>query len=256
LQLPAQKKPKQKGFFALLPSAFSYPFRGGGILVLVVGAILFGALLFLARLFHIGIAIVFGVVAIGYIFAYMQAILHSTAAGEEELPTLPGMTDVWQDVIIPFFQFLGLTLVCFGPAIALEWWQATSDNPVSNILVIGANILGCVYFPMAFLAVAMLDSVMAANPLVVIPSICKVPLEYLTTLIVLGLALTVHETGDQLLPLLFPRGVITHSMLQLLAMLSLQATWGVASLYLLAVNVRALGLLFVTSKEKLSWLRR
>jgi hypothetical protein len=106
---------------------------------------------------------------------------------------------------------------------------------------------------MAFLAVAVLDSIMAANPLVVLRSIFKVPLEYLATLVVLAALVFIEGLGDMIMPSLFPRGLSTHSTSKLLGYLAFNAFWGIAGLYLLTVQVRILGLLYLTKKNQLGW---
>ena len=68
-------------------------------------------------------------------------------------------------------------------------------------------VLGCLYFPMAFLAVAMKDTALAANPLVVIPAIFKVPLGYLvTSIVVIGIYL-VRLFGDAVAAVRRTRGL-------------------------------------------------
>jgi hypothetical protein len=259
----AQLTTSPKGFFASIPGAFLYPFRGSGILVLIVATILFGALNgispgtrygFIPKYF--GWGLIFQVFAVGYLFAYMQAIIHVTAVGDEEMPTLPSMASFWEDVLIPCLQLLGLVLVCFGPAIGVAWYSISSEESSLGVALIATFVLGALYFPMAFLAVAMLDSVMAANPLQVVPSIFKVPLEYLVTMILLACVLGLRPMGDLLLPLLFPRGLSTHSMPKLFAYLAASGFWSLVSLYLLTVGMRILGLLYLTKKEKLGWLDR
>jgi hypothetical protein len=120
-------------------------------------------------------------------------------------------------------------------------------------LLTSALVLGGLYFPMAFLALAMLDSVAAANPLQVIPSILRVPREYLVAVVVLAAVFGIRALGDYALVTLFPRGLATHSISKLLAMFAAQAFWGLASLYMLTVGMRILGLLYVTRKDKLRW---
>ena len=252
-----------KGFFASVPGAFLYPFRGSGILVLIVATILFGALNgispgtrygFIPKYF--GWGLIFQVFAVGYLFAYMQAIIHVTAVGDEEMPTLPSMASFWEDVLIPCLQLLGLILVCFGPALGVAWYTISNEESSLGVALIATFVLGALYFPMAFLAVAMLDSVLAANPLQVVPSIFKVPLEYLVTMILLACVFGLRPIGDLILPLLFPRGLSTHSMPKLFAYLAASGFWSLVSLYLLTVGMRILGLLYLTKKEKLGWLDR
>ena len=249
-------------FFSSLPGAFAYPFRGSGPFVLIFGSILFAALnWFAGGIFTYGIPRTFSfgilmfVAAYGYLFTYLQSILHTTAVGDQEMPTLPGMSDFWQDILLPCLQLLGLCLLCFGPALVLALMRVSSEeSSISGSAILIAFGLGCLYFPMAFLAVAMLDSIFAANPLQVLPSIAKVPVEYLTTLVLLAVVLGIRWLGDFSVELLFPRGLGTHNIAKLLGFIGVKALWGVGSLYLLTVNARLLGLLYVTRKEKLGWL--
>jgi hypothetical protein len=264
LQLPVtQRATREKGFFSMLPDAFVYPVRGSGVLVLIVAAIIFAALNWLSGGTRYGVlpnvfgwTLLFSIMAVGYFFAYMQTILHSTAAGDTEMPPLPSMADFWSDIIVPCFQLIGLVIVCFGPAIAVVIWMVSSEQSSLVIALIAALAFGCLYFPMAFLSVAMLDTILGANPIQVIPSILKVPLQYLVTIILLGLVFGMRSMGDEMLPMLFPRGLSTHNMTKLFAFLALNAFWGIGSLYLLTVSMRLLGLLYFTNKEKLGWFNR
>jgi hypothetical protein len=259
----AQRASRPKGFFAMLPDAFVYPFRGSGTLILIVAAIIFGALNWLSGGTRFGFlpnafgwSLLFSIMAVGYFFAYMQTILHSTAAGDAEMPPLPSMADFWSDVMVPCFQLIGLTIVCFGPAIAVGIWMITSGQSSLVIALIATLLFGCLYFPMAFLSVAMLDTIFGANPIQVIPSILKVPGQYLVTIILLGIVLGMRSMGDELLPLLFPLGLSTHNMTKLFAFIAIKGVWGIGSLYLLTVSMRFLGLLYFTNKEKLGWFNR
>ena len=96
IQLP----PPPKGFYARLPGAFVYPFRGSGVLVLMVATFLlaivsagggmgsFGMRSRVGPGFRGGMS--FGwwglmarAIVLGYLFTYMQNIIHSTAIDEE-----------------------------------------------------------------------------------------------------------------------------------------------------------------------------
>lgn len=264
----------EKGFYARLPGAFGYPLRGTGAMVVIVAALLFSALQFLGTLLLgfpsvsiISLAQRGGVMTswwgfmtivlvYGYMFAFAQNIIHSTAVGEDELPPLPGLANFWEDLVLPFLQLLGLGLTCFAPAIVLSILYVTTESYMVGRLVFPAEILGLIYLPMAFLATAVLDSVLAANPLQVVPSMLKVPLEYLVTLAVLAFVMMLRWAGDLVVPAVFPRGFQTHSMPRLVGFIGLNLFWGVACVYLLVVGTRILGLLFVTRKERLGWLDR
>jgi hypothetical protein len=62
-------------------------------------------------------------------------------------------------------------LICFGPPVTFAVLKFFDVYDAPANLLIATMVLGCLYFPMAFLAVAMKDTALAANPLVVIPAI-------------------------------------------------------------------------------------
>ena len=119
--------------------------------------------------------------------------------------------------------------------------------------LIAAFVFGVFYFPMAFLAVAMLDTVTAANPIQIIPSIFKVPLEYTVTCIVLGIVAILPPVGDVLIDFIFPRGLHARDMGPMFGYLATIVFWRLFGLYLLVVGVRILGLLFRSKRDKLAW---
>ncbi len=206
-----------KGFFSQLPGAFVYPVKGAGVLIIIAMTIFFGCLNFFSpatRYYiprYLSWTLMVKVLAIGYLFAFMQSIIHAAAIGEEEMPSPPGMGNLWEDILLPCLQFMGLLLICFGPAMgAAAYMIGTGNGAVS--LLIAALIFGMLYFPMAFLAVAMLDSVMAANPIQIIPSIAKVPLEYFVTCIFLAIVFGLPPLGDLLIPMMFPHELGTKDM--------------------------------------------
>jgi hypothetical protein len=196
------------------------------------------------------------VIIIGYLFAFMQSIIQSTAVGEDEMPPLPGMGNFWEDIVLPGLQFIGLGLICFGPAILLGWFVIASEESGVGPAVLALVVLGGFYFPMAFLSVAMLDSVVAANPLQVIPSIIKVPGEYIVTVIVLAIVMALRELGGNIIPVLFPKGLDTKYMSRLFGFLGTEIAWSIISIYLLVVGMRILGLLYLTKRQKLGWLAK
>jgi len=179
----------------------------------------------------------------------MQNIIHSTAAGDEEMPGWPP----FDGLAGCFFQLAGAVVFAFGIAIALYCVAVFGEQPAVGIYLIPALVLGCLYFPMALLAVAMKDSPLAANPLVVVPAIFKVPLEYLITVVVLALVMGIRASGEPLISSVFPRGLTTHSMPKLFAYLGVEGFWKLAEVFLLAVNMRILGLLYLTKKHRLGW---
>jgi hypothetical protein len=116
-------------------------------------------------------------------------------------------------------------------------------------------VLACLFYPMAFLSVAIHDSVTAANPLLVVPSIIKVSGKYLMALLLLVLTAAVQWFGGLAVTKFFPEGSTTHAMGEFLAMIGVMAFVSFLTLYLLIIVVHLLGLIFLTSKDDLGWLR-
>lgn len=237
---------EERSFFKELPRAIIYPFRGTGILILIAATILFAALEFLS----VGIiGWLMKAAALGYLFAYVQNIIHATAAGDNTLPELPGMDDLFTN----FFRLLGTILMSFGPAILFAFLAISQAQTWAGIALIPAIIFGCLYLPMAFLAVAMKDDVMAANPLIVVPSILRVPLEYLVTAFLLAGVFGVRWLGDVVSEAMGGRAFSTTSVSEMLILFGLKALWAFLSVYLLTVTMRILGLLYLTKQDRLGW---
>lgn len=235
-------------FFAKLPGVFAYPFKGAGPFILIVSMIVIAALDFISGGFGIFTRALF----YGYLFAFMQNIIHSTASEDEELPGWPAWDDIWGCAM----RLLVCVVMSFGPALGLFFYAIYSEEPTAGVAMIPAMIFGCLYFPMALLAVAMKDSALAANPLVVLPAIVKVPLEYIVTVILLAAVIGVRQVGEVGMTELFPKGMLTHSITTLFEMFGARVLWNFIGLYLLAVNMRILGLLYVAKKRKLAWFER
>ncbi len=237
-------EPTEKGFIASLPGAFIYPFRGAGVLVLIFTAILFSALGIMGGIF--GILIKIG--AVGYLFSYMQNIIHATAAGEAHMPELPGMDDIFGG----FLRLAGTVAISFGLTLCLLIAKFNDvDIPVSVIMI--TILLGCFYFPMAFLVVAMKDNVLACNPLVVVPSILRVPLPYLVTVILFAGIFGFQQLGSLISTVAGSVVFSTMDMSTFIIALAFRIVWSFTSVYLLTVNMRIMGLLYATQKEKLGW---
>jgi pSer/pThr/pTyr-binding forkhead associated (FHA) protein len=238
--------PRQKTFFRELPRAALYPFRGTGLMIIIAATLLFAALQFMSVGF---IGLIVQVIALGYLFSYVQNIIHSTAVDDDELPDLPPMDEVFSG----FFKLIGVGLISFGPALVTAWLAIAKEQPTAGIALIPAVIFGCIYFPMAFLAVAIKDTVAAANPLVVAPSILRVPLEYLVTVVLLGAVFGVRWLGDAISDAMAGQALRTTSIPQMFLLFGLRALWAFLSVYLLTVTMRILGLLYLTKSQRLGW---
>ena len=238
--------PPERSFFRELPGAFVYPFRGAGVLVIIFSTILFAALDFMG----FGIfGILIKAAALGYLYTFMQSILHSTAADDNEMPGMPGFDDLFSGC----FRLIGTVLIAFGPAMLLAYLAIAQEQPMAGIALIPAVIFGGLYLPMAFLAVAMKDNIMAANPLIVIPSIIRVPLEYLVTVILGAGIFGARYFGDMLTSGMAGEAMLGSSVTHMLLLFALRALWAFFSVYLLTVTMRILGLLYLTKRDRLGW---
>ena len=238
----------EKGFFGQLPGALVYPFKGAGVLVLIFATVLIAGLEAMAGR-GFGFNFFLKVAAVGYLFVFLQTIIHATAAGENELPGLPDFDGLFG----AFLSMAGTVIMSFGIPIGLMLWAIFGEQEGLGPFIIGTTILGCLYFPMAFLAAAMKDSALAANPLVVIPAILKVPLEYLVAAVLMAGAFGMRELGDLVMSGMKMVGYSTRDMSVLFMSFGLRAVWSFVSVYLLTVVMRVLGLLYVTNKHKFGW---
>jgi hypothetical protein len=246
VQVRLQRPSGPGGFFARFPSAFVYPFRGSGVLMLIISTIV---LSFAESLTGAWMSIPIMIAAYGYIFSFMQNIIHATANEEAEMPGLPGFDDVFGGA----FRLAAVVLICFALPITFAVLKFFDVMEVSGSALIATMVLGCLYFPMAFLAVAMKDTALAANPLVVIPAILKVPLGYLvTSMVVIGI-LAMRQFGGALAGVAQGESYHTRDMSTMFLAFGLRAIWSLFSVYLLTVSMRTLGLLYVTNKQKIGW---
>lgn len=231
-------------FFTSLPGAFVYPFKPKSLMFLICGTVFFALVDFLGA-YSLWLRIVY----IGYTFAYLQRVIHTAAQGLDEAADWPDISEFWQDIMVPFFQTLGLFLVCFGPAIGLAFWagfeavKGGDADPVKMMLIIPAVIAGAVYYPMALLALAMFDSVISANPLVVIPAMIRVPLEYLVVLFITAIIFVV-KIAQGFLTVLIPVPALPDLIIA-----------GIG-LYFLTLLGRVLGLMYYAKRDKLGWFGR
>jgi hypothetical protein len=239
---------EKQNFFANIPGAFKYPFTGSGLMFLFAGTLFFTLLEFLrAFAFFPGFAVwIIHVIYVGYTFAFVQKVIQSAAQGGDEPPSWPDITDFWQDISVPFLQMTALFLACFGPALGfimfagVEFFNYGDVGAIKLVLAGLLGLLGMIYFPMAFLALAMSDSVLSINPFVVIPAIMKIPLEYMAVLSV-GAMIFSTKALQQVVVYFYPFNILPHLVASALG------------LYFLTVQGRLLGLMYYARRDRLGW---
>ena len=244
-------------FFSHAPGAFTFPFLGNGLYILVIGAVGMAVLEFLesnALFGRLALFLFSKILFTGYLYAFMQKIIQCTARGEEKPPSWPDFSGFWEDMLQPYLQLLGCFAFCFGPAMALNlwlgWWDpitgaltGTAPDPFKLTIVLLALLTGACYFPMALLAVSMFDSLAGLNPMLVIPSMFKAKMEYLVVLLVsAGVFVMIVVKAVALIYIPIP-------------ILPSLVSAGV-SLYLFMVEVRLLGLLYRAKRHELEWFTR
>src|SRR4029077_5687127 len=191
---------EEKPFLVQISDAFAYPFRGDGVILLVGGAVFFTFMGGVASYAMI-VGILLSIACAGYLIAYMQHILVTSARGDTKMPDWPDFTS-FEDVFWPFIQFLGTFAISFGPMIALRSYS--HDQPWYGWALVAAIFWGCLYFPMAFMGVAMFDTLAALNPLLIIPSILNVSLEYLVVFLLLVIICSAAMFGSALVLAVVP----------------------------------------------------
>jgi FHA domain len=246
--VPLQAAPEQS-FFRLARGAFRYPLKGDGVILLIGGGILL--LLVDAAKFILRFVPGYGWVAlllvtvfgIGYLTRYLQNIVTSSAHGENDMPDWPDITDYSGEVTTPFFQLVGMAAFCFAPAAALTIYAIFGQGGAwLGWTTTAAILVGAIYFPMAFTAVAMYDSLSALNPLLIVPSIMKIPKEYALTIALFVVILTLRWLAVRVLPEVLGVNFMLPAVIS-----------DFFGLYLLAVLMRILGLLYLTKKDELNW---
>jgi hypothetical protein len=182
----------------------------------------------------------------GYLFAYMQNIIVTSAQGDETMPPWPEFTEWYQDIVLPFCRYFATLLLCLGPGYyllfkALRPYDLDEDQAGSLVGGIAVLLVGGFYFPMGLLGVAMADGLSGLNPMVIIPSILRVPLQYVIACLLLGMLVIAELVGETVLEMLLPIPLVTSLAIQFV------------SLYLLTVEMRLLGLLYYTNRDRLRW---
>lgn len=220
-----------QNFFKLLPGAFAYPLTPNGLILLIGGGVFFVIL---------GVVPFIGLILTGYIFNYAQSIVESSGQGEDDPPDWPDVSSPLDDIVIPLLQLIALTVLCFGPAIALDRFlpQALAGR---DWITWGATLLGAFLFPMGMLAVSVINGFACLNPLTLVLSIARIPGQYMVAALMFSVVILTYLFSEPLLAQVMPSSWLVY----LVA--------GFVNIYLLAVAMRILGLLYRTTKTRLGW---
>lgn len=246
----ARRAREDLSFQQQVKGVFKYPFGKGGLALLIIGSLMFFGLdvlvtwgwkfrfVMLKTVSSVGILALFSA---GYLCAWLQKILFATAEGEDDVPGWPDFMDWKDDIVMPFRLAIAAAVASFGPAFGYLIFHAVNNSEMRLPVLFPLFALGFIYFPMALLAVAMSNNWLAVNPLVVMPAIARLNLQYVLACVVFFGMVLVRFVSESLLHVVLPIPVLPGLISSFIA------------LYFLCVEMRLLGLLYVTNKKRLGW---
>ncbi len=176
---------------------------------------------------------------------YFNLVLHA-AGGEKDLPEM-SFTGGWvDDVIVPIFKFVGVTVLCMLPLIiyaivkGIGFFNVFSSD---DAVVYGLIALGTLAFPMIMLMAAVGGLGTLMHPILILLTLAKTIVPYLITCFLVGGALfatslaadalNAHQGGKN--------------------PFSAQILISIASMYAWIVSMRVIGLYYHHFKHRFSW---
>lgn len=214
--------------------AISYPIRGSGWIMILIGAI-FSVILNLLQLAPlVGIAV--ALFSAGYFGAFYLDIIGTTMTDRDEVPDWPSFSSFIDDIVSPFIRLAGLVFISFLPALALLF--ANQKAPWFIFAILAAVVYGCFYFPMAVLAAQAFGNLGAALPHIVLPALFRAMPGYLLTVVALAVGFVVCAVAqDFTADIPYIGWFITAAI----------------ALYSLMFQGRLIGLIYRTGSDKLGW---
>ncbi len=219
---------------SILKDIFTYAYRGNGKYILVICAVLS----VVAELLHFvpfAGAILYSLLG-GYFCATYFHIIQSSASGEKDAPDFPDMTNIYEDIIGPMMQIVGVAVVSFGPFVGYMMW--VGDDSFNSLIGYGLLGFGVIYFPMAMLAVVVLGGIEYLSPHIVIPSILRGGWLYWFGVLLLGF---LYATGWLISTHLSDRPIIGVFVIS------------IVGAYVLMTSARILGIVYREREDKLRW---
>ncbi len=144
------------GFWGDAARSFTAPLRRGGLVTFLIVLIIQGLIVAL------GFAPIVGIIgqffALGWLYAFYLNIISHTAGGEDTFPDV-GMSDgIGEDIVKPFFRFIGSFLWVWLPAGVYAFVSALNKGLLTEeqdaVVVFGLWFLGMFIWPMTVLTIA------------------------------------------------------------------------------------------------------
>jgi hypothetical protein len=163
----------------MVHDALTFPFRGIGRYMLVIGGVL--ALMILLASFIPLLGFIIAVGASGYFAACSFRIINTTAIGHDQACDWPDFHDFWSDLITPWLCVLAASVFSFGPSYVVIFLI----HPRMYIRI-GLLVAGFIHMPMAYLSVAIHQTMGAAFWTNTIPAFQRCLEKYVVILVILG----------------------------------------------------------------------
>lgn len=178
-----------------LMDALTYPVRGSGWAMVVIGAViallpgLFSGIMYLGP-----IAWVMGLC---YFNAFYFLIVESTVSGKDDTPDWPDVSNITEDLLLPFLRTLRVAVLSFFPLLIVLYIRDEPRGMWGSPAVWAGISWGVFYFPMAMLNTIVSNDMAASLPHRVLPLIKRGMPSYLvlTGLLVVALLFSRAVTG-------------------------------------------------------------
>ncbi|HYF37188.1 MAG TPA: hypothetical protein VD994_17945 [Prosthecobacter sp.] len=234
-----------ESFRGLIREAFAFPLRPSGLGAMVIGIVVMAIMgvaaapIILAPrlLLPVG-AIALPVVLVGcaYLGAYYLEIINRTLNGGDDASPWPGFGHLWDDVLMPGVQMLGILVMSGGVQIA-ALINAGGDGKGEPFFWLGA-VVKWGYLPLATLAVVCHGSVWAALPHRVLPALVRCLPGYLVCAGAFAAAEILQAVFSELLGMIPILGWFLP---------------GVVFMYVMLVQARLTGLIYWRYQERMPW---
>lgn len=154
----------------MIGDAVIFPFQRSGWPILVFGT-LFSVLIDILSFIPLvgSIVALFGA---GFFASYYIDIVGFTMTHNDDVPDWPSFTHIWDDILAPFFRICVLIVLSFWPVAVVPFLVETESTQFTPALI-GTIALGCLYFPMAVIALQAFGTIGGAMPYVVIPAVIR-----------------------------------------------------------------------------------
>lgn len=238
-------------FWEDIPEILAFPLRGRGLSMVIVGGILFGITLWIARYSIFGWILTGGI--FGFLWAYWFSVISSAAAGVKEPPDWPEFFDVWHSILWPAIAAIICAAIPFGPALGL--FLAIVAGPLTfNIITIPLLALlglgGVFTYPMVLMVYSMFNTISAASGYrFVYGSIAKILPDYILCIA----AYCVLGTMSLVASVTITAGAAFFLPIPILGSLTVSVLTATTLLYFNIAAYRLLGHLYHQSQGRLGW---